>query len=631
MHSVRAFASACAAAPSAAGDLARQSWDEALRQQQDDGGVGGAVRPYVLSAVLRTASVWTQGAQRGALDPELAAWCEVNQLPSPGKTAPAGSRLPSPVARAFAGLPDRSQTILWHQGVERDDPALTGRLLGAESGEVSALTGRVRTERRNSYVRILQDGMRDDCRRFHQLVLAYADTRSVDVASELAPHVEHCVRCSGAIADLARMQRDCGTLLAEALLPWGGGAYAFNAETDQEIITFGAALPSSATSGLAASGVAANSAAAGGDPISEGPSPDPLSSNIPASEALATELWSTGSRGEGEHDTAARGWRRHVPAVRIRRPAFLGAVGTGAGAPTPGRRRADIVVRCAAVVGLAGIAAAFAFAFPSGEPQSKDSAPSAKVPPTSRAADPAPSKSKPKPSPSKSKKPPSKKPSKKPPPSAPPVANPVVEWLFDGVNGRVAPDTSGNNNDGRLFLASPANAFSGGALNLNGGQFVASNRPLLNTSGSFSVSARVKLNDTEDSQTVISQDGEEISGFALQFDEDEGQWEMALAEEDDDDSDTEEAVSDIEPQAGRWTQLTGVYDANAQQIRLYVDGVLGEVVDHESEFAAQGAFVVGRALSDGEFTQGVRGSIDDVRAFPRAISSAEAQALARDR
>ncbi|WP_314172403.1 LamG domain-containing protein [Streptomyces winkii] len=613
---VRAFASAGTVSETAAGELAYPSWEEALRQYED-GSAGGAVRPHALASVLRTASGWAGESQRSALKPELATWIGTNgPLALQDADAPAPGSLPgSLVARAFAGLADRSQVVLWHQTVERDDSALTGRLAGAGPDEVSALTGRARRELHNSYVQILQSGMRDECRRFHRMVLAYADEKSSNIAAELAPHLESCARCSQAVTDLGSVRDDCGALLARALLPWGGPEYA--ARRTRDDVGQGPFAP--------------------GDGRPEGPAPEPL-----VAEALATELWADRSPGKGgpERDSPERdipgrdGPGRGAPASGRPRPAVLGAA--GAGARMNGRRRTDLVVRCTAVAALCGVAAVVVLGFtgddpPKGKPQSKEPGPPVQ-PTSSPSKTPSPSSTSATsttPSPTGKKPGPPSEPSRGRAPS-PPADGSAVEWLFGEVDGRITPDTSGNDKDGTLFGGTPASSVTGGALRFDGGQFVASDGPLVDTSSSFSVSARVRLNDTDRSQTVVSQDGPESSGFLLQYDAEESQWEMRIPEgpSDDVDADADEAVSDVEVEAGEWTHLTGVYDEAAGKVRLYVDGRPGESVDHEEDFASPGNFVVGRGLAENEFFRGVGGTIDDVRAFGKAVSPAEARSLA---
>jgi hypothetical protein len=204
-----------------------------------------------------------------------------------------------------------------------------------------------------------------------------------------------------------------------------------------------------------------------------------------------------------------------------------------------------------------------------------------------------------------------------------------VEWLFGEIDGNgVAADSSGNDRDGTLFGDSRPTA-AGGALQFNGKQFVAARGPLVDTSRSFTVSARVTLDSLEESQTIVSQDSSDASAFMLQYDSLEEQWEMRIPERDVNDAQAfgDEATSNVKPQAGQRTHLTGVYDDASNELRLYVNGELGQTVEHADDFRSAGSFVAGRGLSNNEFFQGLDGKVDDVRAFPRALSSAEVKSL----
>ncbi|WP_314174003.1 LamG domain-containing protein [Streptomyces winkii] len=605
-HAVRIFATMSSVGSPAAAQLAYQSWEEALRHLVD-GSAAGAIRPCVLSSVLRTASGWMRSGQRFSLHPDLAAWIDANGPVMLGNTATAGFRRPSLVARAFAGLPHRRQTILWHQRVERDDCALTGRLISTGPGEVNVLTGRIQGELFHSYIQILQDGMPYECSRFQSLVPAYADARSADIAAVLTPHLERCPRCSQAVADLTRLRHDCGTLLAESVLPWGGPEYAargIDAGPTRELFAPRAGIPAA-----------------------------------PQNRSLPPAVHTPEILPPDPHVTAGHGV--HRPAAGRGRHASLNA--SGAGARAKGKRRADLVVRGTAVAGVCAVAAAFAFVGDfdkDGEPQSKEQAtPPAEAPPPASKS-PSPSRTKASPtggstaSKTKSRPPkPSPTRTRPSPPSQSDVGNAAVAWLFNSVDGDgVTPDSSDNDKDGTLFGASRPTSVEGDALAFDGTQFVASSGPLVDTGSSFSVSARVKLDRTDVSQTVVSQDASDSSGFQLQYDADDSRWEMRIPEEDTDDADgdADEAVSLSDAEAGEWTQLTGVYDDAADEVRLYVDGRLGETAEREQDFGSDGRFVVGRGLSDNEFFQGLQGTVDNVKAFGRALTSAEARALARE-
>jgi hypothetical protein len=638
-HAVRSFASACTVHSTAADDLAYEAWQEALRQRVN-GSVSGAVRPCVLSSVLRTASSWTRGHHRAQLNPQLAGWIDANGPVMLGNTATAGFRRPSLVARAYACLSHRSQTIVWHQAVEHDGSALTGRLTGVNPTEVPALTGPAQGELYYSYTQVLQEGVPYECRPYHQWVLAYADTRSAETTRALAPHLERCERCAQVIADLGRLRNDCGSLLSEALLPWGGLEYAAGVLNDggnngtqdprmlgstQDPWMLGASTPDETATPLHAL-----------FPVQPAvPAPQAMPALPAAFQMPESPLPAFPSANQSFGGPSAPGRGRHAAAMSE----------TGAGVRAKGRRRTDLVVKSAAVVGVCAVAAAFAVVgtFDDDEPEPQAKGPSKEqgegpaTPPkaTPSSKSPSPSKTReatarPKPTATKTRPtPPKPSPTR---PSQPSVAGASVEWLFNDVNSSgVTPDSSENGKPGTLFGSTRPTPTKGGALAFDGNQFVASDGPLVDTSGSFTVSARVKLNRTDVSQTVVSQDASDNSGFSLQYDAEETRWEMRMpkAETDAVEADGDEAVSVFQPKVGDWTHLTGVYDDADDEIRLYVDGRLGETVEHDEDFESEGIFAVGRGLAENRFFQGLDGTVDDVRAFDRAISTSEARTLTR--
>jgi hypothetical protein len=577
-QAVRVYSSACVVSSSAADALAGQAWKQALRPQ---GGASGAVRPRALSAVLRTAVAWSGTQQRAALVPDLVQWIQANaSLPpaEPGGSEPGTEPEyhPSSVAvRAFEGLSDHSQTVLWHKAVEHDEDERTEEILGPDAEATASLNRRSRNELYNIYVQLHQAGLADECRPFHRMLLAYAEENAIDMAADLAPHLQGCAACTRAVADLGQMRVDCGVFLADAVLPWGGAEYgAIRAEEDAPVGTALELLPGGA--------------------------------HLP-----------------------------HSPG-RMRRRLF----GRWGPPRTIGRSRlrANRLLQSLALIGLTSLAAAFAFSenLRPGAPQASESRPS-------QSAQPAPSVQ---PGPSratatatatstvtatKSSKPPRDDGRPPPPASKPPVNGAVLEWVFDKVNGGVVADTSRNGRTGRL-TGDPLPRIAGGGAQLAGQQSVLSDGPVIDTENSFTVSARVNLDDTEDRQVIVSQDSDEASAFMLQYDAEEDRWEMRIPDEDEEDAEdaeADEAASDFGPEPGEPTHLTGVYDDADDEIRLYVDGNLEDTTDHDGDFASDGVFAAGRGLSFGEGFRGVEGTVDDVRAFDRPLNGNQVARLAR--
>ncbi|WP_143467220.1 LamG domain-containing protein [Lentzea kentuckyensis] len=145
----------------------------------------------------------------------------------------------------------------------------------------------------------------------------------------------------------------------------------------------------------------------------------------------------------------------------------------------------------------------------------------------------------------------------------------------------------------------------------------------LRTDQSFSVAAWVKVDQKGDRVTAVSQDGERRSGFALQYSPALDRWVFNLPGADADGA-AESSVASIYPvETDVWTRLTGVYDAEAKELRFYVDGGQQGVARHETPWNASGPFVVGRGKVEGNADGYWGGGVDDVEVYDRALTPSE--------
>ncbi|NLU72621.1 hypothetical protein HCC61_08040 [Streptomyces sp. HNM0575] len=606
-EAVRDFAALCVNSCPAADQLARHAWRSALNSHDASG--AGAVRPHALRSVLHAAAGFAETHHRGVLDAGLASWLAPHPA-APDGSSPGGA-LPvfyrdSVVTRAFDALPAKLQTVMWHRLVEDAGNGQTGRLLGsgsADSQEISVLIRRAYREFYHAYEEIHQDGMADECRRFHRMLMAYAGRKGGNSA-DVVPHLQQCGYCSRAFSDLERMDGDLGELLAEALLPFGGRDYFASRRAERTGATV--AVPGQAPE----------------DPPREpeaGPSaPHP-----------------------GRHRRKLRKATPGVPGVPGEGVPVAAAAPSGQPAErrtgAPGSIRARRLTQVIASLGVCSLAVAFAYAQGFGQRTSqRTGGPPAKEAPSA----PAPSKSgasgrseSPTDSPSPSG---SSDGSAKPPPGGgrgertpgPVVRGAALEWLFDGVKDGVTADSSGHDRDGTLVGDPLPKLLKKGGMTFSGRQSVTSGNSVFDTDSSFSVAARVKLRNTDTYQTVASQDGKEVSSFQLQYDPVEERWEMRMHRTDDGSSRADEAESDSAPRAGRWTSIAGIYDAADEEIRLYVDGKLQDTVHRDGDRSSEGEFAVGRARLGDRYIRGFEGTVDTVRAFPKALSGAEVRKLA---
>ncbi|RKS05026.1 concanavalin A-like lectin/glucanase superfamily protein [Nocardiopsis sp. Huas11] len=146
--------------------------------------------------------------------------------------------------------------------------------------------------------------------------------------------------------------------------------------------------------------------------------------------------------------------------------------------------------------------------------------------------------------------------------------------------------------------------------------------PVIDTSGAFTVSAWVRLDEATGNHTAVSQDGDRHSGFYLGYNNTSaGNWVFKQAPFDGDETNIARRVYSTEPaELGVWTHLMGTHDPETGELVLYVDGVRqGEIVQ-ESPWNAEGPLVIGGAKYKGQFYDAWPGAIDDVRVLDRVLT-----------
>ncbi|WP_454857998.1 LamG-like jellyroll fold domain-containing protein [Promicromonospora soli] len=204
----------------------------------------------------------------------------------------------------------------------------------------------------------------------------------------------------------------------------------------------------------------------------------------------------------------------------------------------------------------------------------------------------------------------------------PPVVDPgtpgltgVHAWAFDEGTGAVAADGVGDA-DATLTGTTWTDGVAGGGLSFDGAGEADTGRSLVRTDGSYSVSAWARLDVADGGfQTVVSQDTGGNSAFFLQYSGQDQRWAMSFV--------GTRALSPTKPVPGQWYHLTGVRDAAAGTLSLYVDGERVATKDVCTAPATEGSLVIGRGQYGGNEVDHVRGDVDDVRVFDRALSDAE--------
>ncbi|WP_053739374.1 LamG domain-containing protein [Nocardia sp. NRRL S-836] len=177
----------------------------------------------------------------------------------------------------------------------------------------------------------------------------------------------------------------------------------------------------------------------------------------------------------------------------------------------------------------------------------------------------------------------------------------------------------------------------GSALKLNGMPGPHATAPnVLRTDDSFSVSAWAYLDTKGYARAIVSQDANNTGagsypGFVLWYrPEDGGKWTFGMPKSGW--ADTNFASSQGAPPAlGTWTHVTGVFDAPARKMKLYVNGELAGTTDRTaSDWHAEGPLRIGQTYWGTQNpTDFWPGMIDEVRLYDRALTDAEVQAEVR--
>lgn len=165
-----------------------------------------------------------------------------------------------------------------------------------------------------------------------------------------------------------------------------------------------------------------------------------------------------------------------------------------------------------------------------------------------------------------------------------------------------------------------------GAAKLNGtSAYLATSGAVLDTSKSFTVSAWARLTKKDVNYTVLSQAGTNASGFQLYYSTSYNAWIFNRHQTDVVEPAITRSVGAKPPVLNAWTHLTGVYDAAAQTIQLYVNGVpQGNPTPFTvTPWKASGNLQVGRLWHAAAGKENFAGTIDEVKVWSRALADTE--------
>jgi Concanavalin A-like lectin/glucanases superfamily len=210
-------------------------------------------------------------------------------------------------------------------------------------------------------------------------------------------------------------------------------------------------------------------------------------------------------------------------------------------------------------------------------------------------------------------------------------------WGMDEGSGTTAADSTG----GHDATASGSFGWTTGHTGASGdhaldftstpGGFANTQEPVVDTRFGYTVSAWVKLDDTNALYHALTQDGVNSEAFALEsFSGTAPRWAFSVPTSDTANPTILHALSDAAPKAGVWTHLVGVFCADPSclapgdtapgRLYLYVDDGGGLTLQStqpafSSPWQSFGGLEVGRGKFNGAQANYLNGAVDDVTVY----------------
>ncbi|GIG59576.1 hypothetical protein Lfu02_39480 [Longispora fulva] len=215
-----------------------------------------------------------------------------------------------------------------------------------------------------------------------------------------------------------------------------------------------------------------------------------------------------------------------------------------------------------------------------------------------------------------------------------PASGEVAHYAFDETTGTTARNALPGGADATLVggaawdtekSADSPQSLGARSVALNGNGSSVTAPVALAADQSFTVSTWVKVNQLGHVRTILSQDGARVSSFYLKVLPD-GRQQFILPR-----TDSETTAWDVvygpAVTLNTWTHLTGVYDASAKQIRLYVNGTRVATSGRAAPLKGSGGLQIGRGWWSGHTADYLDGKVDEVRAWQSALPDADIAAL----
>lgn len=209
-----------------------------------------------------------------------------------------------------------------------------------------------------------------------------------------------------------------------------------------------------------------------------------------------------------------------------------------------------------------------------------------------------------------------------PTPDATPVADGVVLKAHFPLNGDIE-DVSGGGH--KLFLNQGASFRPGRAgmvLSCDGkNQYAATSTPTIDTGKPFTIAAWVNWQGNPGNVSMVSQDGNAVSGFFLQKRGDNQHICLTLLDEDKKDSKSVRVDAQEPALANIWYHVTAV--VTGDKAKLYINGRLRDTQPRTARWSAGGPLIIGAAFYNATRCDYFKGQIADVRAYASPLTDGE--------
>ncbi|MFV0532720.1 MAG: sigma-70 family RNA polymerase sigma factor [Cumulibacter sp.] len=191
--------------PSEAEDLVSESFAKVFNTLLSGGGPDSAFRAYLLTSVRNTFYDAVRQGKNLSYTDNLEPLVEGEEFEDPAVKGLDNAL----AAKAFATLPERWQTVLWHTEIEGESPAQVAPLLGLTANGVAALAYRAREGLKQAFLQAhVADVATDDCKVTNSRLGAWSrGGLSIREQRQVDAHLQVCDRCAAVAAEIS----DLGT------------------------------------------------------------------------------------------------------------------------------------------------------------------------------------------------------------------------------------------------------------------------------------------------------------------------------------------------------------------------------------------------------------------------------------